>query len=251
MIELSKEQTIQEQIYKFPYHYIPKFYNGNFSEVLTLGWGYEYISYIAFVLEQLKSIEFQSLLDVGCGDGKLLYETQQAFKDKELIGVDFSETAIRLAQAMSPSVEYVYGDITDETFLNKKYDVVTLVETLEHIPPVEIENFLQGVHYYLEDNGLLIITVPSKNVKLNPKHYQHFNLDSLSESVKPFFKIRDYYYINKISFKTRWVERILANRFFILNNQPMLNRVYRYYVNNLFRAEEHDSKRICAICEKL
>lgn len=56
----------------------------NFSQVRNLSWGYEYLSYLNFVLEKASQIGFKSLLDVGCGDGRLLYELRQRFSDTQL-----------------------------------------------------------------------------------------------------------------------------------------------------------------------
>ncbi len=41
----------------------------NFSQVRNLSWGYEYLSYLHFVLEKASQIGFKSLLDVGCANG--------------------------------------------------------------------------------------------------------------------------------------------------------------------------------------
>src|SRR3954449_3553400 len=75
------KQTIQESEYEFPYHYIPTLVNGNFSQVRKLRWGYEYLSYLRFVLSTLEKLQFNSLLDVGCGEGRFLSEVAKRFPD--------------------------------------------------------------------------------------------------------------------------------------------------------------------------
>src|ERR1043166_3143274 len=74
---VPRQETIQETEYQFPYHYIPTLENGNFSQVRKLRWGYEYLSYLRFILSRLDKIEFASLLDVGCGEGRFLCEVQK------------------------------------------------------------------------------------------------------------------------------------------------------------------------------
>src|SRR4051812_16394470 len=88
--EMERE-AIQEAEYEFPYHYIPQLENGNFSQVRKLRWGYEYLSYLRFILAQLEKLEFASLLDVGCGEGRFLSEVSKRFPDKNLKGVDRSQ----------------------------------------------------------------------------------------------------------------------------------------------------------------
>ncbi len=100
---LSAEQAVQEAEYEFPYHYIPRLEGGNFSQVRKLRWGYEYLSYLRFVLARLERVEFGSLLDVGCGEGRFLREVSKRFSGKRLLGVDFSaRTRLRAAAQPRP-----------------------------------------------------------------------------------------------------------------------------------------------------
>lgn len=250
MAKLSKVQKIQESSYQFPYHYIPSYDNQNFSQVRNLSWGYEYLSYLHFVLNCLWSIDFNSLLDVGCGDGRFLFEVSRYFPDKNLVGIDFSERAIKYATALSPNVKYICGDITNKTLTDDKFDVAILIEALEHIPPKQINDFLQGIHFYLRDSGVFIITVPSKNIPVHKKHYQHFDIESLKEVISPFFEIEKTYFLNKISFKVTIINKIFSNRYFILNNKKILNFIYNYYNDKLLHANNFNSRRICLICRK-
>src|SRR5215212_3675852 len=96
------ERAIQEAEYEFPYHYIPRLEGGNFSQVRKLRWGYEYLSYLRFILSRLEGIEFDSLLDVGCGEGRFLHEVFKRYPDKNLLGVDSSSRALEYARLLNP-----------------------------------------------------------------------------------------------------------------------------------------------------
>ena len=246
---MDKLQQKQEDQYVFPYHYIPKI-DGGFSQSALLKWGYVYLSYLSFVIEKLKGIHFESLLDVGCGDGRFLYEAHKHFPRKELEGVDYSGRAISFAKAFNPDLQFYTGDITDNTVLNKKYDVITLIETLEHIPPKDIDAFLRGIAAHVSENGTFILTVPSDNMPVSKKHYQHFNLESLRKTLEPSFVISEHHFINQKGFRNTLLCRILSNRFFILNQHRTKNFLYRYYTRNLRPANEKNGKRIVAICHK-
>ena len=58
------------------------------------------------VLAQLADVQFDSLVDIWCGDGRFLREVSQVYLGKSLLGVDYSHRAISLAQAMNPALEY-------------------------------------------------------------------------------------------------------------------------------------------------
>lgn len=247
---LSKEQKVQEGRYEFPYHYIPVLDNGDFSQTRNLVWGYEYLSYIHFVLNQLEQISFVSLLNVGCGDGRFLVEVSNKFPDKELAGIDFSERAINYAKCSSRSVNYVLGDITNEKMFDKQFDVITLIEVLEHIPIEQISTFLDGVYRYLKDSGFFMLTAPSKNIRVSAKYYQHFDLELLKATLYPKFEIIEYYFLNKNSLQTKIIHNFLSNRLFILNYRRLINIMYHYYTKHLLLADKQDSKRIYALGRK-
>jgi 2-polyprenyl-3-methyl-5-hydroxy-6-metoxy-1,4-benzoquinol methylase len=245
----SDEQAIQEAEYEFPYHYIPRFEDGNFSQVRKLRWGYEYLSYLRFILARLERVEFASLLDVGCGEGRFLCEVSKRFPNKNLMGIDCSRRALEYARLLNPQVKFTCGDITGEHLFAERFDVITLIETLEHVRPSEIPNFVRGLRDNLKTDGALIVSVPSKNLSLNRKHYQHFNLDSLRAALKPFFTVTEHYFLNRISRWDRLLGKLLVNRYFILNEPRLLNALYRRYEDSLLNALESDGKRICVVCQ--
>ena len=247
MDNLDNEQKIQEDLYEFPYHHIPRFLNENFSAIRAHRGAYEYLGYVNFLISKIKKISFSNLLDVGCGDGKLLFELSSQIPGKKYFGIDFSERAILFAKAFSPNVEFLCGDITKENF--EKCDVITLIETLEHIPLDEVSTFLKAIHKNISETGTLIITVPSVNEPLSPKHYQHFDLELLRSILDPFFTISEYGFLNKKSSRSRIFKSILVNRFFALNYRPFLNKIFHSYIKNSLIANEQNARRIFVICK--
>lgn len=245
---LSAEQAVQEAEYEFPYHYIPRLEGGNFTQVRRLRWGYEYLSYLRFVLARLERAGFDSLLDVGCGEGRFLREVSGRFPGKRLLGIDFSARAIEYARLLNPGLRFVREDIADGAEPSERFDVVTLIETLEHVPPAEVGEFVEGLRRRTNEGGLLVVSVPSKNIKMSAKHYQHFDLDSLTKALAPYFKVEEHYYLNRISKWDRLVSALLTNRYFILNERRLLNAIFRRYERSLLNARASDCKRICVVC---
>jgi 2-polyprenyl-3-methyl-5-hydroxy-6-metoxy-1,4-benzoquinol methylase len=234
------KEDIQESEYEFPYHYLPQFTDGTFSETRSLGWGYVYASYLEAVLAviQAHAADIRSVVDIGCGDGRLTAEISKRFSAIRVVGTDYSERSLRFARAFSPHIEFMVE--TEEVF-----DCFTLIEVIEHIPPAELPAFLQSVREKLHKNGIGIITTPSMNTPVEKKHYQHFTNESLTHYLSPYFVIERIEYLNRQA--PAWLRRLFLNKFFILNYPPLLNWLYRWYRKHYLYSSARAGTRLMAI----
>lgn len=255
MNPLDRQTQIQESEYSFAYHYIPTLRPYKFSHVRYWAWAFRYLGGIQLVLDQLAKVSFSSLIDIGCGDGRFLREVLDHFPGKKLLGIDASAKAVRLAQAFNPEIEYRCVNLLDEP-VPGKFDIATLIEVIEHIPPERLPEFLRAVADCLQDAGYLIITVPHQNKPLIKKHYQHFTPARLKTLLEPLFPE-----ITFIPFDVRasraplmWViERILGakGKFFLLTNPRILYFFYALYLKRyLYADSEKHCERIAVVCVK-
>ena len=141
----EEQQDLQEREYWFPYHYIASF-QPNFGHCFLDTWSMCYVSTIEFILEELALVEPGSIIDVGCGDGRLSREVARHFPQLPVLGVDVSSKAIALARAMNTDVENLRFSETDITKSRPEhpFEVAVLMEVLEHIPPSDIAAFVAG-----------------------------------------------------------------------------------------------------------
>lgn len=248
--KLHKEQKVQEDKYSFPYHHVITISKNHFSQNFNIKWGYEYASYISFIVDKLKSLSFDSLIDVGCGDGKFLSELDKRIPGKILSGVDYSRRAIGLAKIVSPGIDYTYGDISAEETIKNIFDAATLIETLEHIHPNKINAFISSIARILKKDGLLIVSVPSIIEKPDSHHFQHFDENKLINYFSKHFKCNEIHYINKSSKNVERLSKIFTNKYFILNNKRMKNHLYNYYLKKFLLAKKSNGRRIVAIFRK-
>ncbi len=184
MLKLTKKQATQEEEYIFPYHYLDLILNEN-REIKEI----ERMSLISKIKGLVKKFNPKKILDAGCGDGRLCYELKKYF---DITGMDYSERAIRFAKAFNPEVDFFVRDLDSvNSELENKIDFILLIETLEHIKPEKIRDVLKNMSRYLKEGGKILITVPSTNIKLGDKHYQHFTPELLKEVLNDFFIVNE------------------------------------------------------------
>ncbi len=242
LVGMDDTQLIQEEEYTFPYHHIPQI--EPFSQTRSLWWGYEYAAYLAYILSELSSRSFDSLIDIGCGDGRLLAELASTSHAK-LHGTDFSDKALSFARAFSPLAVSFSKNPPEE-----KFDIFTAIEVFEHIHPDDADAFLATCAESVKANGIGIISVPTTNIPLNPKHYRHFTENTFREALEKNFIVERIVHLNGQTLVAKIVQRLLANRFFILNWQPAKDFLYHWYIRTSLFGTPTNAIRVLAVVRK-
>jgi SAM-dependent methyltransferase len=250
--DLDEEQEIQELQYEFPYHYIPETdHNDSFSQTKQWSWGYRYLGGIQVVFEILDDCDFDSIIDIGCGDGRFLRELNKQYPEVSTLGIDYSQRAINMANAMNPDIIYEHIDITEEK-PNRQFDIACLIEVLEHIPPEDIPEFIESVTDVLCENGKLILTVPHINKSVQDKHYQHFNQEKLSRIFEDEFDILDFIYFDQQSPIIHRLQKLLGGRgsHYVITNKTIKSIFWQVYTSHYLYTNESRCGRIAMIAKK-
>lgn len=142
-------------------------------------------------------------------------------------------------------------DIISED-IGRKFDIVTLIGVLEHIPPQRINDFLKSIHRLLNDNGKLILTVPSTNLSIKSitRHFQHFDDTSPIDILSGYFSVTQVHYINKENLLTKFIAKVFTNSFLILNHDGMKDGLFSFYLGHGSRADKNNGVRLFAVCDK-
>jgi len=175
---LPKSQQIQEEEYFLPYHW-------SFDRA-TYG-GRIYFGYLDICLSFLDKSKVIKVLDAGCGDGRFL----SLLKDRgiqEVYGVDYSERAVSFAQILVPTAKVSVENLMNLPYENF-FDVIFLIEVLEHIDPKDTGKLLNSLKKSLKSSGELIISTPSVNIIPPEKHFQHFSEKSIRDIIEPYFEV--------------------------------------------------------------
>jgi ubiquinone/menaquinone biosynthesis C-methylase UbiE len=126
------------------------------------------------VLGILKGIQPRNLLDIGSGRGAFLWPLLDSFPNLSVICVDVLDYRVADIQAVQrggiEQLKALKADVTALPFTERAFDVVTLLEVLEHIP--DMRNALAEVCRVA--SKFVILSVPSKEDE-NPEHIHLFD----------------------------------------------------------------------------
>jgi 2-polyprenyl-3-methyl-5-hydroxy-6-metoxy-1,4-benzoquinol methylase len=196
-----------------------------------------------FVLQEVKRLDPGSIADIGTGDGRLVRELAIMLPTARITGIDYSERAIQLARALNPTLEFRCLDITTNP-PEEKFELLSLIEVFEHIPPGSAGAFASSLRPILRDDGHLLVTVPHKNVPVSTKHFQHFSAESLSQYFAGHFVPEEMVFLDKRSMVVDLIRSVMENKYFILKHWGIRNRLYRAYKRFYLLSEESRCGRI-------
>lgn len=215
---MREKFKIQSDQYQFPYHYLVDPRTQDFGK--HLAWGLDYYTYMNKVISLVKRYATTDLLDVGCGDGFMLYHLAQDPEfDGEIraVGVDVDEKPIKFAQAFAHGLPNVSFHARDIATYEEKFRLITVVETFEHIPGDRLDGFIANIDRLLHDGGHLIVSVPSKVRPVIEKHYRHYDLDML-RGYFPDYDVRETHYVSdRNSLLYQVISLLLCSRHVNLN----------------------------------
>ena len=218
---METKETIQEEQYHFPYHHLSHESGGGFYLFRHLFWGLDHYTYINYVINEVLRHKFKSLADVGCGEGRILFELSSHMPETSLQGYDISESALHFARGFSKIPLFVNHDITLQK-IEAPVEAIISCEVIEHIKPDEVDAYCKHIADSLVDGGIFFITTPTTNLPVNSKHYQHFTQESLKKYLEPYFIVEDITFLNVYNTWSKFLNKIIANRFY-LSNIPFLN----------------------------
>lgn len=93
--------------------------------------------FLSKILGEIRLLQAKKILDVGCGEGF----ADRFFLDRDnslrIFGIDIEENFIKAAKERNPEAVYKRGDINSLGISGKNYDLVLMIEVLEHLKEPE------------------------------------------------------------------------------------------------------------------
>ncbi len=110
-----------------------------------------YAHYLLF----LNTVDFDTLLDVGCGSGDFLRQMQSALEIPQVKGIDLSP--LMVSKTLEQGYDAQCIDLCD---LNGRYDVITAVfDMLNYLDKGQLERFLGCVKEHLNEGGFFLCDI--------------------------------------------------------------------------------------------
>ncbi|WP_186786110.1 methyltransferase domain-containing protein [Paenibacillus agilis] len=120
-----------------------------------------------------------SFCDAGCAEGDGVHVLSQFFAENELVGMDFSESAIHKAKLAYPNLNFICGNIQE---LSKKYDVLFSSNTFEHFlnPMESIRKLTEVTAKYI------ILLLPFQEYDRISEHFYTFDYNTFPVAMNNF-----------------------------------------------------------------
>jgi ubiquinone/menaquinone biosynthesis C-methylase UbiE len=149
------------------------------------------------------------ILDIGCFFGDYL----EFFKNSgvELYGLDIYKNIMEDNARKFPYMKFYTSSVLSMPFPDNYFDVVTLWETIEHVPEGTELDALKEIRRVMKKDGLLFIGTPNNCIRSNildtlqilfkkHRHYSKIRIASLIESAG--------FNVNKIEYHGRYLEAL-------------------------------------------
>lgn len=123
------------------------------------------------VVSQLKSSGAETVIDMGCGEGKLLWMLLKEKSFKKITGMDVSTRALEIASSrlrlddlptkQRERVQLFHGSLIYRDKRFEGYDAAAVIEVIEHLDPPRLSAFEQVVFQYARP-AAVIVTTPNR-----------------------------------------------------------------------------------------
>lgn len=123
---------------------------------------------IGAVTAALRAVEAKSVVDLGCGEGKLLKALLEGRTFERVVGMDVSYRGLELAQkrlrldqlapAIRQRIELMHGSLMYRDKRLSGFDAATVIEVIEHLDPPRLAAFERVVFEFAQPRAVIVTT---------------------------------------------------------------------------------------------
>ncbi len=123
-----------------------------------------------FLKYRFPYLNYYSVLDVGCGEGRVLRKLLDWGADPEkLFGIDLHHGAIEMARELSsPKISFSVQHADEMSFPDSQFDIILMIGVLQHVLDHKLQAAIASdLIRVLKPNGIIITLNINKQVKFN------------------------------------------------------------------------------------
>ena len=148
-------------------------------------WNRVYMPMVVWSVSQLGyKKQFDSILDVGVGNGASSKYLKMHFPDSQVLGIDISSTAIRAAEELSePGLSFEVKNVENTNLPVEKFDLITAFQTHFHWSDLT-QTFLELKRILKPDGTILLACEWSKLAYYLPDFTKQEKLESFLSTLE-------------------------------------------------------------------
>jgi len=114
----------------------------------------DYCNHVTHVIREHADIPICSLLDIGCGGGKNVFNLKRNY---HVTGLDLSPRMLELARQLNPECEFLHGDM--RTFdLGRAFDAVLLDDAITYMATrADLRSAFSSAWRHLNPGGVMVV----------------------------------------------------------------------------------------------
>ena len=123
---------------------------------------------IGSVMSALRAVEAKTVVDLGCGEGRLLKELLQERSLERIVGMDVSWRSLEMAHhrlyldQMAPAqrkrIELIHGSLVYRDKRLSGFDAAIVIEVIEHLDPPRLAAFERVVFEHAQPRAIIVTT---------------------------------------------------------------------------------------------
>lgn len=165
----------------------------------------------------------KSLLDLGCGPGKIMSMIKHRTKVGNAVGLDLYAPALENCKIEGKFNQLILSDIRDVKYPAKSFDVVLANQVIEHLSGKEAMQLIRNMERIA--SGQVIISTPIGEIE-DPEHYGNKYQKHQSSFMPPDFEKMGY---KTVKYGYRW---LLGPKGLSATSSPVKRKIY-YVLNFL------------------
>src|SRR5262245_26764030 len=144
-------------------------------------WNINHSAVTDWGLKHVSIEKHYTVLDVGCGGGRTIHKLAAVVTEGKVCGVDYSRSSVAASRSMNREyiktglVEIRHGSVTNLTFPNSMFDLVTAVETHYYWPDL-VANMREVLRVLKPGGSLIIIAEAYKGRKFDMLYRMNMKL---------------------------------------------------------------------------